>query len=161
MRMLQLGLFCLLYIGMVKAAVKDNGLNCLYFYPDDFLDEAEKRGIADKEATMKKGKRFMIPFCIILFIALLLILCVWNQVTDFKTAYGQAVLFLVGSNWFDGIVIDELWVGHSKIWKSRGMEDVPYTKPLSYMLKRRTLGTVVYLVLAAGVAGIAVWIGKI
>lgn len=161
MRMLQLGLFCLLYIGMVKAAVKDNGLNCLYFYPDDFLDEAEKRGIADKEATMKKGKRFMIPFCIILFIALLLILCVWNQVTDFKTAYGQAVLFLVGSNWFDGIVIDELWVGHSKIWKIRGMEDVPYTKPLSYMLKRRTLGTVVYLVLAAGVAGIAVWIGKI
>ena len=161
MRMLQLGLFCLLYIGMVKAAVKDNGLNCLYFYPDDFLDEAEKRGIADKEATMKKGKRFMIPFCIILFIALLLILCVWNQVTDFKTAYGQAVLFLVGSNWFDGIVIDELWVGHSKIWKIRGMEDVPYTKPLSYMLKRRTLGTVVYLVLAAGVAGIAGWIGKI
>lgn len=161
MRMLQLGLFCLLYIGMVKVAVKDNGLNCLYFYPDDFLDEAEKRGIADKEATMKKGKRFMIPFCIILFIALLLILCVWNQVTDFKTAYGQAVLFLVGSNWFDGIVIDELWVGHSKIWKIQGMEDVPYTKPLSYMLKRRTLGTVVYLVLAAVVAGIAVWIGKI
>ena len=69
---LQLALFCLLYIGMVKIAVKDSGLNCLYFYPDAFLDEAEKRGIADKETTKKKGKRFMIPFCLILLAALLL-----------------------------------------------------------------------------------------
>lgn len=125
---LQLVLFCLLYIGMVKIAVKDSGLNCLYFYPDAFLDEAEKRGIADKEATKKKGKRFMIPFCLILLAALLLILCVWNRVTDFKTAYLQSVLFLVVSNWFDGIVIDELWVGRSKIWKIKGMEDVPLQK---------------------------------
>ena len=27
-------------------------------------------------------------------------------------------------NWFDGIVVDELWVGHSKIWIVKGMEDV-------------------------------------
>ena len=110
---LQLVLFCLLYIGMVKIAVKDSGLNCLYFYPDAFLDEAEKRGIADKEATKKKGKRFM------------------------------------------------LWVGRSKIWKIKGMEDVPYKKPVSYMLKRRTLGTVAYLVIAVFVAGLAVLIGLV
>lgn len=158
---LQLVLFCLLYIGMVKIAVKDSGLNCLYFYPDAFLDEAEKRGIADKEAIKKKGKRFMIPFCLILLAALLLILCVWNRVTDFKTAYLQSVLFLVVSNWFDGIVIDELWVGRSKIWKIKGMEEVPYKKPVSYMLKRRTLGTVAYLVIAVFVAGLAVLIGLV
>lgn len=34
---LQLVLFCLLYIGMVKIAVKDSGLNCLYFYKDSFV----------------------------------------------------------------------------------------------------------------------------
>ena len=35
---------------------------------------------------------------------------------DFKTAYLQACLFLVAMNWFDGIVIDRLWVEHSRIW---------------------------------------------
>lgn len=28
-----------------------------------------------------------------------------------------------------GIVIDRLWVGHSKIWRIKGMEGVPYVKP--------------------------------
>ena len=58
----------------------------------------------------------MIPFCIIIFVVLILIISVWNQVTDFKTAYLQACLFLVVMNWFDGIVIDRLWVEHSRIW---------------------------------------------
>ena len=161
MLILQLALYCLLYIGLVKCAAKNSGLNCLYFYPDEYIDEAERRGLANKETVMKKGKRFMIPFCIIIFIALVLIIAVWNHVTDFKTAYLQSVLFLVVVNWFDGIVIDELWVGHSRLWVIPGMEDVPHTKPVSYMLKRRTLGTVMYLVVALVVAGVVVLIGKI
>ena len=126
-------LYCGLYILLVKCAAKNSGLNCLYFYPDEYIEEAHKRKIADKEATMKKGKRFMI----------------------------QAVLFLVVVNWFDGIVIDKLWVEHSKIWIIPGMEDVSYAKPWSYMLKRRTLGTIMYLVVALAIAGIVVLIGKI
>ena len=161
MLLLQIILFCLLYISMVKYAAGNSGLNCLYFYPEEYIEEAQKRGIADKEATMKKGKHFMIPFCVIILIALILIISVWNHVTDFKTAYIQAVLFLVVVNWFDGIVIDKLWVEHSKIWIIPGMEDVSYAKPWSYMLKRRTLGTIMYLVVALAIAGIVVLIGKI
>ena len=161
MLILQMVLYCLLFIGMVKYAVRDSGLNCLYFYPKAYLDEAEKRGIADKEATMKKGKRFMIPFCIIIFVVLVLIIAVWNHVTDFKTAYIQSVIFLIIMNWFDGIVIDQIWVGHSKIWKVKGMEDVSYVKPWKYMITRRSIGTVMYFVIAAAVAGIVVFIGKL
>lgn len=124
MLLLQIILFCLLYISMVKYAAGNSGLNCLYFYPEEYIEEAQKRGIADKEATMKKGKHFMIPFCVIILIALILIISVWNHVTDFKTAYIQAVIFLVIVNWFDGIVIDQLWVGHSKLWMIEGMEGV-------------------------------------
>lgn len=54
--LLQMALYCLLFIGLVKCAVKDNGLNVLYFYPKEYIEEAHKRGIADKDATMKKGK---------------------------------------------------------------------------------------------------------
>lgn len=160
MLLLQIILFCLLYISMVKYVAGNSGLNCLYFYPEEYIEEAQKRGIADKEATMKKGKHFMIPFCVIILIALILIISVWNHVTDFKTAYIQAVIFLVIVNWFDGIVIDQLWVGHSKLWMIEGMEGVPYTKPWGYMIKRRILASIMYLGVAVIVAAIVVLIGK-
>ena len=59
---IQLILYCLLFFLMVKAAVKDNGMNCLYFYPPSFIDEA--------------AKRFMVPFCIIMLVVLVLIIAV-------------------------------------------------------------------------------------
>ena len=159
--LVQLVFYCLLYILLVKCAVRDDGRNCLYFYPKEYIEEAERRGIADKKTTMKKGKRFMILFCIAIFVALILIISVWNRVPDFQTAYMQAALFLVVVNWFDAIVIDRLWVGHSKIWIIRGMEGIPYVKPWKNILIKRSLATVMYLVLALAVAGIAVLVGKI
>ena len=161
MLLLQNILYCLLFIVLVKCAVRNNGLNCLYFYPKEYIEEAHKRGIADKDATMKKGKRFMIPFCIVIFVVLVMIIAIWNHVTDFKTAYLQAYLFLVVMNWFDGIVMDRLWVGHSKIWMIEGMEDVPYIKPWKLVITRRSLAMVLYLIIALVVAGIVVLIGRI
>lgn len=161
MLVLQLVLYCLLFIFLVKCATGNNGINCLYFYPKEFIDEAQKRGLADKDAVMKKGKQFMVPFCIIMLVVLIAMIAIWNQVTDFRTAYVQAVIFLVVMNWFDGIVIDKLWVGYGKIWHIEGMEDVPYVKPWKYMLVKRGIGTVLYFVIALAVAGIVVLVGKI
>ena len=161
MLFLQIVLYCLLYILLVKFAVRNSGLNCLYFYPKEYMEEAQRRGIADKDAVMKKGKKFMIPFCIIIFVVLILIISIWNQVTDFKTAFLQAYLFLVVMNWFDGIVIDRLWVGHSSIWKIEGMEGIPYVKPWKIVLVKRGLATILYLFIALIVAGVVVLIGRI
>ena len=159
--LLQLVLYCLLYILLVKCAVRDSGLHCLYFYPKEYIEEAHRRGIADKAAVMKSGKRFMISFCIIIFAALILMISFWNRVTDFKTAYLQAALFLVVVNWFDALVIDRLWVGHSKIWRIKGMDGVPYVKPWKTILMKRSLATVMYLIVALAAAGIVVLIGKL
>ena len=123
--LLQLVLYCLLYILLVKCAVRNSGLHCLYFYPKEYVEEAQRRGIADKAAVMKSGKRFMIPFCIIIFAAPILMISFWNRVTDFKTAYLQAALFLVVVNWFDALVIDRLWVGHSKTGALRAWRASP------------------------------------
>ena len=158
---LQIALYCLLFFLLVKCAVKDSGRNCLYFYPKAYLDEAQRRGIANREAEMKKGRRFMALFCIVMLLALLAILAFWNRVSDFGTAYLQTCLFLVVMNWFDGIVIDRLWVGQSRIWRVEGMEGVPYVRPRREVLVRRGLGTAIYLTLALPIAGIALLIGKI
>lgn len=158
---LQIALYCLLFFLLVKCAVKDSGRNCLYFYPKACLDEAQRRGIANREAEMKKGSRFMAFFCIVMLLALLAIVALWNRVSDFGTARLQTCLFLVVMNWFDGIDIDRLWVGRSRIWRVGGMEGVPYVKPWREVLVRRGMGTAIYLILALPIAGIALLIGRI
>lgn len=158
---LQIALYCLLFFLLVKCAVKDSGRNCLYFYPKACLDEAQRRGIANREAEMKKGSRFMAFFCIVMLLALLAIVALWNRVSDFGTACLQTCLFPVVMNWFDGIVIDRLWVGQSRIWRVEGMEGVPYVRPWREVLVRRGMGTAIYLLLAPSIAGIALLIGRI
>ena len=145
MIVLQLVLYCLLYFLLVKAAAGNDGLRCLTEHGD----------------VMRRGKRFMIPFCLVMLAALAAILTFWNRAADFKTALWQTALFLVVMNWFDGIVIDRLWVGHGKIWVIEGMEGVPYLKPWKEVLIKRGLGTVLYLVIALGVAGLVVLVGRI
>ena len=157
----QIILYCLLYLALVKCAVRNSGRNCLYFYPQEFLDEAQRRGIANKDEEMRKGKRFMTFFCIVIFAVLVAIIAGWNGVEDFNTACAEAYLFLVTVNWFDGLVIDLLWVGHSRIWRIEGMEGVPYVKPWRTVVIKRSAATALYLLAAAAVGGIVVLIGKI
>ena len=57
-------------------------------------------------------------------------------------------------NWFDGIVLDRVWVGHSRIWKIEGMEGIPYIKPWKSVLVKRSLAMVLYLVVAPVIAGL-------
>ncbi len=77
---------------------------------------------------------------------------------DFKTAYWQSLLFLEVMNWYDGIVIDRLWVGHSKFWVLPGTEDLPFVPAWPQVLKKRGRATLVWLVGAAVVAALVVWI---
>lgn len=120
--LLQLVLYCLLYILLIKCAAGNSGLRCLYFYPKAYIEEAHRRGIADKDAVMKKGRRFMTVFCLIILAVPVLIIALWNRAADFRTAYLQAALFLVAVNWFDGLAIDRLWdtvkSGASRAWRA-------------------------------------------
>ena len=110
----QLFLYCMLFTAMVRFSVRGGAVNGLYFYPKAVQERAFQIGISDRDTMAKKRKRFMTAFYIVMFTALLLIIAVWNKVSTFKTAYFQALLFLEVMNVYDGIVIDKLWVGHSK-----------------------------------------------
>ena len=81
--------------------------------------------------------------------------------TDFKTAYLNPTSSFVVMNWFDGIMLDRVWVGHSKIWEIKGMEGIPYIKPWKTVLTKRGLATILYLIIALVTAGIVVLVGKI
>ena len=158
MILLQLILFCVLFTLMVKIAVGNNAVNGLYFYPRPVQERAFEIGLTDPETVARKRKRFMIPFFLVMLIALVLIIGLWNRVKTLWPAYLQALVFLEVMNWYDGIVIDRLWVGHSSFWIIPGTEDIPFVKPWKQILKERGILTFIWIIGAAAAAGITVWI---
>ncbi|MBD5152145.1 MAG: hypothetical protein HDT16_06565 [Oscillibacter sp.] len=158
MIVLQLILYCLFYMGLVKLYVGNKAVNGLYFYPKPVQERAIALGLTDAEAMDKKRKQFLLGFSIAILVALVLIIGGWNGVRDFKIAYLQALLFLEVVNWFDGIVIDRLWVGHSKFWVIPGTEDIPFVKPWKVVLTKRSLAMLAWAVIAAVVAGLVILI---
>ena len=153
---LQLVLYCMLFTIMVKIAVIGGAIDGLYFYPKPVQERAFAIGLTDRETVARKRRRFMIPFFLVMLSALVLIIGVWNHISDFKTAYLLALLLLEVMNWYDGIVIDKLWVGTSKFWLLPGCEDIPYVQTWRQVLKKRSILTLIWVAGAAIVAGIVV-----
>ena len=158
---LQLSLYCLLFTAMVRYSVKGGAINGLYFYPKAVQERAFEIGLTDRDTVKKKRKRFMTAFYIVMLTALVLIIAVWNRVNDFKTAYLQALLFLEVMNIYDGIVIDKLWVGHSKFWILKGTEDIPFVQTWLQVLKKRSFLAMIWVIGALIVAGIVVLLAMI
>ena len=156
MIILQLALYCALFTLMVKIGVGNNALNGLYFYPKPVQEKVYELGLIDRETVAGKRKRFMTAFFAVMAAALILIIRVWNGVQSFLPAYLQALLFLEVMNWYDGIVIDRLWVGHSRFWIIPGTEEIPFVQTWPQVLKKRGILTLIWIAGAAIVAGIIV-----
>jgi hypothetical protein len=149
MILIQLILFCALFTWMIKLAVGDDPLNGLYFYPKPVQQRAFERGLSDPETVRKRRIKFMVPFVLVMFLTLVLIIRLWNGVRDFTTAYLHALRFLEVMNWYDGIVIDRLWVGHSRFWVIPGTEDIPFVQTWPQVLKKRLILSLIWIAGAA------------
>ena len=156
MIILQLALYCVLFTLMVKIGVGNNALNGLYFYPKPVQEKVYELDLTDRETVARKRKCFMTAFFAVMAAALILIIRVWNGVHSFLTAYLQALIFLEVMNWYDGIVIDRLWVGHSRFWVISGTEEIPFVKPWPQVLKERGILTLIWIAGAAVIAGIVI-----
>ena len=154
MIVLQLMLYCALFTLMVKLGVGNSPLNGLYFYPKPVQEKAYALDLTDRPTVACKRKRFMIAFFAVMAAALVLIIRVWNGIHTFRDAYWQALLFLEVMNWYDGIVIDRLWVGHSAFWIIPGTEAIPFVQTWPQVMKKRGILTAIWIVGAAIVAGI-------
>lgn len=149
MLILQLCLYCALFTAIVALAVRGGAVNGLFFYPKPVQERAYAIELADRAVITKRKKWFMALFYLVMLGALLLIIGGWNGVREFKAAYVQALLFLEVMNWFDGVVIDRLWVGHSKFWVLPGTEDLPFVQTWGQVLKKRGILTLIWAVGAA------------
>ena len=141
---------------MVKAAVLGGAVNGLYFYPKTVQDRAIALGLTDRETVDRKRKRFMAAFYLVMLAALVLIIGAWNGISTFGAAYWQVLLFLEVMNVYDGVMIDKLWVGHSRFWVLPGLEDVPFVQTWRQVLKKRSLLALIWMAGAAIVGGLVV-----
>ena len=154
MIVIQLMLYCALFTWMVKLGVGNSPLNGLFFYPKPVQERVYALGLTDRETVGRRRKRFMTAFFAVMAAALVLIIRAWNGIHEFWAAYWQALLFLEVMNWYDGIVIDRLWVGHSAFWVIPGTEDIPFVQTWPQVLKKRVILTGIWVAGAAIVAGI-------
>ena len=154
MIIVQLLLYCLIFTLMVRFSVRGGAIDGLYFYPKPVQDRAIEIGLTTSETMNRKRKLFMTEFYIVMLVTLVLIIGLWNHISDFKTAYIYALLFLEVMNWYDGIVIDEVWVRYSKFWVLSGCEDMPYVQTIKQMMKKRLFLTLIWIAGATMVAGI-------
>ena len=156
MLIFQLILYCLIFTAMVKYAVRGGAIDGLYFYPKSVQDKAVERGLTTRETIARKRKVFMAEFYLVMLVALLLIVGLWNRAGDFRSAYLQSLLFLEVMNVYDGVVIDKLWVGYSHFWVIPGLEDMPYVQTWGQMLKKRVVLALIWVAGAALAAGLIV-----
>lgn len=154
--LLELCLFCGLFTLLVAIGTGGKAVNMLFFYPDTVQKRAVELGISTEAEIRRRKKIFMFPFLLIMFIALLLIIGLWNKVSDFGSAYLQSLVFLLVMNWYDGIVIDRLWVGKSQFWVIPALKDIPYIQTWHQVLKKRIIWSIVYAVVAVAVAALIV-----
>ena len=155
---IQIAIFCLLFIIMVRIGVGNSALNGLYFYPKAVRERVYELGLTDRQTVKKKKIIFMAAFYIVMLTAILLIIGLWNGVRDFWTGYIQALVMLEVMNWFDGIVIDKIWVAKSKFWVIAGTEDIPFVQTWKQVLEKRIILSLIWVVGAAVIAGLDVMI---
>lgn len=154
MLLVQLILYLAIFTGMVAFSVRGGAVNGLFFYPKPVQERTFAIGLMDPKRLKQKRQRFMLLFYLVMLATLTGIIGVWNWVNDFKTAYLQALLFLEVMNWYDGIIIDRLWVGHSKFWVLPGTEDLPFVQTWKQVFQKRGLLTIVMVFAAAVVGGL-------
>jgi hypothetical protein len=156
---IQVLIYLLFFTVTIVVVVAKGPVGGLFFYPKPVQQRALELGLTDMETIRKRKKWFFTALVIGIAALPILFIGLWNRVTDFRTAYVQALFLLEIMNWYDGIIIDRLWVGHSKFWVIQGTEDLPYTKSVKFVLVERGIMTLVYLPVAAIVAELAVLVG--
>lgn len=146
------------FTASIVIVVRKGPIGGIFFYPKLVQERVFGLGLADRQKTGRRAVIYMTLLMIGVIVLPAVFIGLWNHVTDFKSAYIQALIMLEIMNWYDGIFIDRLWVGHSKFWIIPEAKDLPYVKGWKEIFKKRIAVSVLYLAAAALIAWLAVLI---
>ena len=137
--------YCVVFTALIRLFAGNSPLDCLYFYPKEVQNRVYELKLADREEVSRKRKIFLIVFTGIMAVLLIIIIRYVNGVHDFESAYLQSLLFLEVMNWYDGIMIDRIWVGNDPFWLIEEVREIPYVQTWEQVLKKRGILSLIWL----------------
>jgi FtsH-binding integral membrane protein len=99
----ELLLYLILFIASIRIVAANNPLQALFFYPKPIQERVYELGLTEETTVKKRKKVFFMGLMVIVVLFPIVCIGLINQMSDFKTSYLQALLFLEVINWFDGI----------------------------------------------------------
>lgn len=152
-----LGVLLIIYclIGISKGPV-----NMVFLYDKQVQAKAIELGLITEKKIKQRAIIFKIIGIISYIAYCLIFVYLVNGAHDYLTAFLQLLIILSITNLIDRILIDEIWVNHTKAWIIPGTEQyMPYIKTKD-KIKKWIFGTFGMAAIAAILALITIIIPK-
>ena len=148
-----LGLGVLLFL-VCAVGIRNGAVGMVHLYEPKVQERCISLGLTTREKINRNQLLFKIV-CLPIYIAYVLIFVYTvNGARGFGEGFWQILLILLVLNLIDRLLIDDFWVGHTKMWTIPGTEDLKPYIPSSVKLKKWLFGTLGMAVIAAVLAGV-------
>ncbi len=154
---LGLGVLLILYC---LIGIKDGAVGMVHLYDKKVQKRCVELGLTTPEKIKKRAKSFKAVgmLCYVAY-ALVFVYAV-NGARGFAQGFLQILILLFVCNVIDRILVDELWVCHTKAWVIPGTEDLmPYIRKKD-KIRKWIFGTAGIAVISAVLAGVAALVLK-
>ena len=134
--------------------IRNGAVGMVHLYENNVQERCISLGLTTREKIKHNQLQFKVV-CLPIYIAYVLIFVyAVNGARGFREGFWQILLILLVLNLIDRLLIDDFWVGHTKMWTIPGTEQMkPYINAQDK--KRKWLfGTLGMLGIAAILAGI-------
>ena len=148
----------ILLMGICMIGIRNGAVGMVHLYHQDVQDRCVELGLTTHEKIRKNSKTFKIV-CIPGYVLYILV-CVYdvNGARGFLTGFWQMFVILSVMNVMDRILVDNLWVGHTKAWTIPGTEDFKPYITHEDKCKKWIFGTVGMAVISAILSGIMAFV---
>ena len=111
-----------LLLGYMAVEIRKGAHQMAFVYHEDVQARCFEKGLITPEELVKSRRRFHIFF--LLFMVLSCFLVYGCNGARLSEGFFQLFFILSVVNLVDRILIDEVWVGHTKAWEIPGTEDL-------------------------------------
>jgi len=128
--------------------IRNGAVSMVHLYENDVQERCISLGLTTRE-KIKHNQLVFKVVCLPIYVAYVLIFVyAVNDARGFGEGFWQMLVILLVLNLIDRLLIDDFWVGHTKMWTIPGTEDLKPYIPSSVKRRKWLFGT-------AGMVGIA------